>query len=1042
MNLPQLAVNRPVFVSCLVILIMVMGVLAYDSLGVDLFPDVSFPFVFVSTPYQGASPEEIESQISKPLEEELSSLQGVKKVTSTNQEGFSTVVVQFTLETDAKDAEQQVRDRVAFVRPQLPKGVDEPVIRRMDPSDQAVIQISLKSSLSAADAFDLADQVIKPDIAQVPGVGVVNIQGGTKREIHVLLDRSKLNAYHISASHVSDRIGLNGENVPVGDVNIDGQNLTFRSVGQYDDLNRLKQTSVNFTGSDVSVPVERLGTVEDSTVKPTGYSYVDGQPALILQVYKQSKANTVAVVDGVMARMNKINEDLKTRPGAAQIALVQEAALPVRLNLDDVKRTILLGISLTVLVVFIFLGNIRSTFITVTSLPVSLLGAFILMHAMGFTLNVMTLLALSLAVGLLIDDAIVVRENIWRHIENGEDPKKAAVDGALEVMLAVIATSSVVIAVFFPIAFLKGTIGQFFREFGLTVCFAMAVSLFEALVMGPMLSAYLGKKSVQKPTRNPISLFLRRFDDFQTVLEDRYTLLIDWCLKHRLWVVIGAFLLFVFSVIGLGPHIRSTFLPSSDVGEFVVQLKAAPGTSLEAMRDQTLVVDDLIRKHPEVVLVSDTIGGTDSTGVAQQDSNTARLYVKLLHYDKRKKTTAQLKDEVREELLPYQKTLNPQVADQSGFGDVAPFNLNLIGQDYATLVPFAQQVADKVRGIHGLADVQSTYDGGKPEFQAVLDPEKLRLYGVSGEEAGMELRTQVEGQTPAKFRQNGLDYDIRVRVQDDQQDLEKDFNQILVPNQNDNLVRLSDIAKPVTTEGPAKINRQDRARYIMISGQLGQDGNLGNILTDAQKIIKTIQFPPGVRYEFVGQAEDYKDLGISMLMAVGLALLFTYMILASLYESPILPLTIMMAIPLAIVGAFFALYITGQSLNVFSWISIIMLLGLVTKNSILLVDYTLQMQKKGYSREDALKMAGKVRLRPILMTTFSLIMGMLPLALALTEVGKFRQSMGVAVEGGLLSSLVLTLFIVPSIFGYMDDLRLWVRKLTGLDARKPAPKKR
>ncbi len=1042
MNLPQLAVNRPVFVSCLVILIMVMGVMAYRSLGVDLFPDVSFPFVFVSTPYQGASPEEIESQISKPLEEELSSLQGVKKVTSTNQEGFSTVVVQFTLETDAKDAEQQVRDRVAFVRPQLPKGVDEPVIRRMDPSDQAVIQISLKSSLSAGDAFDLADQVVKPDIAQVPGVGVVNIQGGTKREIHVLLDRAKLNAYHISASHVSDRIGLNGENVPVGDVNIDGQNLTFRSVGQYDDLNRLKQTSVNFTGSDVSVPVERLGTVEDSTVKPTGYSYVDGQPALILQVYKQSKANTVAVVDGVMARMNKINEDLKTRPGAAQIALVQEAALPVRLNLDDVKRTILLGISLTVLVVFIFLGNIRSTFITVTSLPVSLLGAFILMHAMGFTLNVMTLLALSLAVGLLIDDAIVVRENIWRHIENGEDPKKAAVDGALEVMLAVIATSSVVIAVFFPIAFLKGTIGQFFREFGLTVCFAMAVSLFEALVMGPMLSAYLGKKSVQKPTRNPISLFLRRFDDFQTVLEDRYTLLIDWCLKHRLWVVIGAFLLFVFSVIGLEPHIKSTFLPSSDVGEFVVQLKAAPGTSLESMRDQTLVVDDLIRKHPEVVLVSDTIGGTDSTGVAQQDSNTARLYVKLLHYDKRKKTTAQLKDEVREELLPYQKTLNPQVADQSGFGDVAPFNLNLIGQDYATLVPFAEQLADKIRGIHGLADVQSTYDGGKPEFQAVMDPEKLRLYGVSGEEAGMELRTQVEGQTPAKFRQNGLDYDIRVRVQDDQQNLEKDFNQILVPNQNNNLVRLSDIAKPVTTEGPAKINRQDRARYIMISGQLGKDGNLGNILTDAQKIIKTIQFPPGVRYEFVGQAEDYKDLGISMLVAVGLALLFTYMILASLYESPILPLTIMMAIPLAIVGAFFALFITGQSLNVFSWISIIMLLGLVTKNSILLVDYTLQMQKKGYSREEALKMAGKVRLRPILMTTFSLIMGMLPLALALTEVGKFRQSMGVAVEGGLLSSLVLTLFIVPSIFGYMDDLRLWVRKLTGLDARKPALKKR
>ncbi|HET9870566.1 MAG TPA: efflux RND transporter permease subunit, partial [bacterium] len=312
----------------------------------------------------------------------------------------------------------------------------------------------------------------------------------------------------------------------------------------------------------------------------------------------------------------------------------------------------------------------------------------------------------------------------------------------------------------------------------------------------------------------------------------------------------------------------------------------------------------------------------------------------------------------------------------------------------------------------------------------------------SGEEAGMELRTQVEGQTPAKFRQNGLDYDIRVRVKDDQQDLEKDFDRVLVPNQNNDLVRLSDIAKPVTTEGPAKINRQDRARYIMITGQLGKDGNLGNILADAKKVMAGIQLPPGVRYEFVGQAEDYRDLGVSMMVAVGLALLFTYMILASLYESPILPLTIMMAIPLAIVGAFFALFITGQSLNVFSWISIIMLLGLVTKNSILLVDYTLQMQKKGHSREESLKLAGKVRLRPILMTTSSLVMGMLPLALALTEVGKFRQSMGVAVEGGLLSSLVLTLFIVPSIYGYMDDLRLFTRRLLGLDAAKPAPRKR
>jgi len=1060
MNLPKLAIERPVFVSCIVILIMVLGLMAYRSLGVDLFPDVSFPFVSVITPYQGASPQEIETQISKPLEEELSSLQGVKTVSSSNQEGFSTTFVRFTLETDSKFAEQQVRDRVAFVRPSLPKGIDEPIIRRYDPSDAAVVQLSLKSKLSPAEAYDLADQSIKPQLAQVPGVGVVNIQGGRKREIRVELDRGQLNRYRISASQVANRIGLNGENVPVGRVSVEGKDILFRSVGEYNDLDRLKKTSVNFTGSDISVPVDHLGQVVDSMREADGYSFVNGDPILVLQVFKQSKANTVAVVDAILARVKEINAGLKLKPGEPALDMIQESARPVRLNLQDVKVTIIEGILLTVLVVFLFLGSLRSTLITITALPVSLLGAFILMNAMGFTLNVMTLLALSLSVGLLIDDAIVVRENIWRHMEEGSDPKKAAIEGTLEVALAVFATSSVVIAVFLPIAFLHGTVGQFFKQFGLSVCFAMGISLFEAMVMGPMLSAYWGKKkSVSSNSSDAdfldridhfLSPLLRRFDHFQTVLESRYEELIAWCLRHRKWVVLGAFLLFIGSVVGLGPHIKNTFLPSADVGEFMVFLKTPPGTSLESMRDQTVKIDKIIHQHPEVVITSATIGGTDSTGTARTDSNSARIYIRLKHYTERKVSTSDLKDILRKELEPYKETLKPQVADFSAFGDWAPFNLNLVGEDYSTLAPFALQVVEKIKGIPGITDVQSTYDGGKPEFQALLDPEKLRALGVSGVEAGMELRTQVEGALPAKFRQHGYDYDIRVRLKEEQRNIQKDFYSILVPNQNHNMIRLSDIAQPVTTEGPAKINRQNRARYIQISGQLATGGALGNILKDAQKIMESIPKPPGVTFEFVGQAEDNRDLGVSMMVAMGLALLFTYMILASLYESPILPFSIMMAIPLSIIGALFALFVTGLfipsiSLNIFSMIAIVMLLGLVTKNSILLVDYTLQMQKKGMKRDDALKRAGKVRLRPILMTTFALIAGMLPLALALTEVGKFRQSMGIAVEGGLISSLVLTLIIVPSVFGYVDDLRLWLRRFFGTGLEKTMvkiPKKR
>ncbi len=1041
MNLPKLAIERPVFVSCVVILIMVLGFMAYRSLGVDLFPDVSFPFVSVTTPYKGAAPEEIETQISKPMEEQFSTLEGVKKVYSVNQEGFSVVTIQFTLETDSKDAEQRVRDRLSFVRPKLPKDIDEPVIQRLDPSDQPIMILSLNSTLTPYQAYDLADQVIKPQLSQVEGVGVVDIFGGAKREIRVELDRKKLNAYRLSASSVADNIGRNGQNVPVGKFETNGQNTLFRSVGEYNDLDRLRHTVVNFIGSDVPITVDKIGKVVDTTEDAQNYSSIDGKEALTLLVHKQSKANTVAVVDGVFKAMDRINAVLATHPGNPKVALVREDGRIVRMNLDDVQHTIGLGILLTVLVVFFFLGSFRSTLITITSLPVSLLGAFILMNGMGFTLNLMTLLALSLAVGLLIDDAIVVRENIWRHMEEGEEPKVAALNGTLEVAMAVFATTSVIISVFLPIAFLKGTVGQFFRQFGMTVCFAMAVSLFEAMVMGPMLSAYWAKKKGGKHDK-PKGI-LQWFDNFQTGLERQYERLITWTtapkqkgqlISHRLIVVLVSIAVFFASVFVGGKYVPFTFLPNGDNGEFMINLKAAPNTALDTMREKTLLISALVRKHPEIAVTSETIGDT------QGNDNTSTIYAKLTPWQTRKLTTSDMKDIVRKELEPYRAELSPQVGDRDLVANQAPFNMVLAGDDYKTLEPLANQIMTQFKTIPGLADVSTNYDGGKAEFQAVLDPSKLRQLGVLGIEAGNELRTQIEGSVPAKFRDNGLEYDIRVRMQEDQRNLQKDFKNVWVPNTNHLQVRLSDLASPVTTEGPNKINRLNRQRYIQISGQLGKGGALQSIIDTAKKYMASQKLPPGVSYSFIGQAEDMQDLMVSMLMAVGLALLFTYMILASLYESPILPVTIMASIPLAIVGAFVAMALTHQTMNIFSMISMIMLMGLVTKNAILLVDYTVQMERKGVPRNEAIRRAGVIRLRPILMTTLALIAGMLPTALALTEVAKFRQSMGVAVIGGLISSLVLTLVIVPAVYGYVDDFRLWLRRLFNLSGEEGAGK--
>ncbi len=1031
MNLPELSIKRPVFVTCVVVLILVLGVMGYNSLGVDLFPDVTFPYVMVNTPYPGAAPQEVEIQVSKPLEEEISSLEGVKKVSSTNLEGYSVVSVQFTLETDSKVAEQRVRDRVAYIRAKLPKDIEEPVIRRWDPSDAPVIQLALQSDLSPAAAYDLADQVVKPAFSQVGGVGVVEVTGGTKREIRVVLDRKKLNAAEISAGQVAQKIGLNGLNVPLGKHEEGGKNLLFRSVGQYDDLDRLRSTVVSFLGSDVPKTVGDLGAVEDGLEERQTANFVNGKEALFINIYKQTRANTVAVVDEAMRREAALNEDLKARSGGPQLVLVHDDARPVRMNLADVRQTILLGILLTVLVVTAFLGSFRSTIITITSLPVSLLGAFILMQAMGFTVNVMTLLALSLAVGLLIDDAIVVRENIWRHIEEGADSKTAALEGTLEVALAVVATTSVVISVFLPIAFLKGTVGQFFKQFGFTVCFAMAVSLFEAMTMGPMLSAYwAGKRRSAQGHVSGRGLF-GLVDRFQKSLEELYVRTIDWTLVGwRRWLSVPLFLAVMLTSGVLLSHVDKTFMPSSDVGEFVVFLKGAPGTSLDAMEKRAMAMEQVIRMHPEVAFTSGEVGNN------QGEYHKSKLYVKLTPYRERKLTTSDLKDKVREDLKPFRDELQPQVADASHFGDWAPFNLNLVGDDYNVLIAQTDEIVKRFRTIKGLADVQTNFDGGKPEFQAKLDPNRMRDLGVLGIDAGMELRTQVEGTVAAKFRDNGQEYDIRVRLEDDQRNLEKEFPRVWVPNQNHNLVRLADISTPLKTEGPSTINRQNRARYIQVSGQIGPGGALGNIQADAEKIMKGMTLPPGVHYEFVGQSEDMKDLITSMVTAVGLAILFTFMILASLYESPIIPFAILPAIPMSVVGAFFALMITHKTLDIFSMIAIVMLFGLVTKNSILLVDYILLGIGKGLPRNEAIREAGRIRLRPILMTTLALVAGMMPLALALSEVGKFRQSMGVAVVGGLISSFFLTLLIVPAVYSIVDDVRLYSRILFGTD---PSP---
>jgi len=1026
MNLADLSIRRPIFITCLVIIMLALGWMSLTRLPVDLFPDVNFPIVTVSTTYSGASPQEIETLITKPIEDELSTLSGMKRLTSTNYEGLSQVIAEFRLETDVKYAEQQIRDRMGVVKPKLPKDVDEPVIRRVDPSDAAILILAINADLSPAKLFDLADDVVRPRIEQVNQVGVVDITGGRKREIHVLLDRHRLMQRELPVKLVSEKLGLAGENVPSGKVNEGKIETVFRTVGQFQSLNDIRHTMVSLFGNDIPTAIQDVGTVIDTLEDEKTRSFLNGKQSLFLQVYRQSGANTIAVVDAVKKQIDKINAELAAMPGKPKVTLVRDGSLWIRSNVTDVKESIMVGIVLTVLVVLLFLGNVRSTIITGLALPNSLLGAFVLMSFAGFTINIVTLLALSLAVGLLVDDAIVVRENIYRHIELGAPPMQAAKQGTDEVRLAVLATSSVILAVFGPVAFMKGFTGQFFKQFGLTICFAMLISLFDALTMAPMLSAYFAGGSHGERAKTMIGRFfqapLLAFDRFQTGMENVYEKILRFTVRRPLVILLTSLGIFALSFVAVA-FVPKTFFPPPDAGEFQINFDLPPGSNLDTMAETAHKADEMIRAHNDVAITALTVGGRNA------EANKANIYIRMVDPKKRSMNTFQLKDALRKEFKAMAYA-NPIISDyaEGGF-EARPFTMNIKGNNEDDLEKVAAQAIEQLKKNPRLKDVDSNWRPGKPEFQVELSAERARLLGISSRKLGDELRAQVEGLTPVKYREAGREYDVRVRLQENQRNLRDSFNEIVVPNLNDKLIRLRDVGRPVEKGGPATINRQDRSRYIGISADLAAGAGLADVLADVDKMFKTdVPLPAGIHYSYVGDTENFQEFGQAVLTALGLSVLFIFLVLASLYESFVTPLAIMLALPLAICGAFFALFVTQESVNLFAMIGMMMLLGVASKNSILLVDLTNQLIGQGMDRASALIIAGKTRLRPILMTTMALIAGTIPVAVGLNEASKQRTSMGVAIIGGLISSTLLSLLVVPASFSYIDRFRLWSQR--------------
>ncbi len=1032
MSLISTSIKRPIFITCVFILLIVVGYTSLKKLPIDIYPDITFPIVLVTTAYPGAGPKEVETLVSKVIEDELSSISGVKNLRSINTEGVSTIIVEFNSKTDIKYAEQQVRDRIASVARKLPEDIEDSTIRRIDPSDQPVVAIGISAEMEPSKIYDLASEQLRPRIQQVDHVGLVEVVGGRKREIQVQLDQDKLAEYQISASQVADRIRAAGENVPAGRVSEDKQELVYRTLAEFRSVKEIESTVVSFFANETAVRVKDLGKVVDTLEDETSRAYLNGEAAIILQVFRQTGSNTVAVVESVKDRVEKLNESFKNDPRKIKLTILRDHARFIYANIVDVRESIFFGILLTIIVVFYFLGNARSTFITSMALPNSLLGAFVLMAFAGFSVNIMSLLALSLSVGLLVDDAIVVRENIFRHMELGSPPAKAALEGATEVVLAVLATTATVIAVFGPIGFLEGVVGQFFKQFGLTVCFALIISLFDSLTMAPMMSAYLAGRVHAKSTSKPgffgslwdstVGRSTRAFSKFQDKLVEWYGGTLEFVLTWPKTILLGAFGIFVAGILILA-FVPKTFLPAQDVGEFGVNLEMPPGTSIEGMYGVAKQVDEVIRSNKEV-LTSQLIIGNRSL-----ESNVATFFVGLVPMKQRSMNTSEMKEKLRGQLKQFQYA-NPIVGDIDNAGMGArPFNLNISGSDLVVLDEFAKKVFERLKNHPAFKDVEYGSKPGKPEFQFVIDPQKAEMLGVSTKMAGIELRTLVEGATPAVFREEGLEYKIRVRSSENQRKLKERVNKVLVPNINNRLIRMTEIASPGEKTGPAVINRENRNRYIGISADIAPNGpGMGGAIQDINNMFVTdLKPPPGISYRYFGQAENFQELQKNMANALLLGIIFIYLVLASLYESFITPFTIMLVLPLALCGAFYALFITGKSLDIFSMIGCILLLGVATKNSILLVDYANHMLAQGVNRRDAILQAGKIRLRPILMTSFALIAGMLPIAIGLNEASRQRTSMGVAIIGGLISSTFLTLLVVPAAFSYIDRFGAWVK---------------
>ena len=1008
-NISEIAIKKPVATILMMITMIVMGIFSYNRLNVELFPNVEWPIVAITTEYPGASSQEIETLITKPIENSISGIGGLRHLRSNSGNGFSTIIAEFKLDKNVETAANEVKEKTALVRYELPKEAKDSIVLRVDPAAFPIINYVISAGADLRSLTELTKYKIKNELQKVEGVSNITLKGAEEREIQVLLDPLLLKNFSISPEQVVSRLKEENLNFPSGQIKTTGKTLALRTMSALKTVSQISNIQIKTMG-DRTIYLSDLGTVIDGTKEIANKAWINGKAAVVMEIQKQSSANTVKIIQDLEKKVIELKKILPPSINITKSFDTSEFILEAK---NAAMEELIIGSVLAIIVIFIFLRTLGGTIISALAIPTSIISTYTMMYFLNFSINTMTLLALSLVVGVLVDDAVVDLENIYRRMELGEDPYTAAIKATDEIGLAVVSTTFSIVAVFVPIAFMSGIIGKYFTQFGLTVSVSVLISLLVARTLTPSLAAH---------TLSPLK---NHHEKKETFLTNTYKDILKWALKHRIITTVIALIMFLISIpiAGLLPQ---GFSPKNDKNEAWITLSMAQGISLEKAITLVKKAEKIVSKDEDVKEVLSVLGD------ANNNASFARLSVTLKSKrDGRKITGFAVQERLRKELekvsgfLLTVKTADPNEDPNNSYS----LNLSIRGDDLEKMQDLSEKLVKKLKTMPIVSVAKTSIGIPQGEIHINVDRKKAGDMGISSAQIASILRTSTFGEVSSKIYDKEKDFDLRVKLDDKSRNNLEKLKMLTILNNKGQSITLDSISKIEFSKGPNVIERYDRQRQVMVYANTIMGVSLSEILNPMKKELENTKIPEGIAYSFEGDAEMMQEAFNSLLVALGMAIFFIYIILGSQFESFIHPLTIMVALPLSFVGAFLGLFIANQEIGIMSLIGIVMLMGLVTKNSILLVDYTITLRKQGLSRHEALIEAGMVRIRPILMTTAAMIAGMLPSALQLLEASESRSPMAVAVIGGVIASTLLSLVMVPVFYTYMDDLSDFARKI-------------